>query len=176
MPRPATLTNLWVRKTRAGSKMFFNAKIAELESPEQAFSAFFMQILIKWAYCDYFTLLQAMLFVSRSLMQSTHGCLCSIFHVLGPILIIISEKLYFSKNWSFINFLMIINSICLNSSHYSVSHATKSAGINAVFGCSWALLGSRGAKMLGSQFLEMDETKFWEEADLDTHWSQRKMV
>ena len=64
MPRPATLTNLWVRETRAGSKMFYNAKIAELESPEQAFSAFFVQIFIKWAYCDYFTLLQAMLFVS----------------------------------------------------------------------------------------------------------------
>ena len=44
MPRPATLTNFWVRKTRVGSKMFYNDKIAELESSEQAFSAFFMQI------------------------------------------------------------------------------------------------------------------------------------
>ena len=63
---------------------------------------------------------------------------------------------------------MFINSICINSSHFSVSHVTKSAGIKAV-GCSRALLGSRGAQMLGSQSLELDETKSWEGADLDTH-------
>ena len=43
------LTIFWVRKTRMGSKMFYNAKIAELESSEQAFLAIFMQISIKWA-------------------------------------------------------------------------------------------------------------------------------
>ena len=64
---------------------------------------------------------------------------------------------------------MIINSICINSSQFSVSHVTKSAGIKAVFGCSRALLGSRGAQMLGAQSLELDEIKFWEGADLDTH-------
>ena len=64
IPRPATLTNFWVRKTRVGFKMIYNAIIAELESPEQACLAFLMQILMKWIYCDYYTLLQAMLFVS----------------------------------------------------------------------------------------------------------------
>ena len=44
IPRPATLTNLWVRKTRMVSEIFYYAKIAELESSEQVFSAFFMQI------------------------------------------------------------------------------------------------------------------------------------
>ena len=47
MPRPATLTNFWVSKTRVGSKMIYNAKIAELESPEPAFAAFFMQSSVK---------------------------------------------------------------------------------------------------------------------------------
>ena len=34
MPRLGTMTNFWVRKTRVGSKMFYDAKFAELESPE----------------------------------------------------------------------------------------------------------------------------------------------
>ena len=42
------LTNFWVWKTMVGSKMFYDAKIAELESPERAFSAFFMQLSVKW--------------------------------------------------------------------------------------------------------------------------------
>ena len=42
-----TLTNFLVRKTTVGSKTFYGAKIAELESPEQAFSAFFMQLSVK---------------------------------------------------------------------------------------------------------------------------------
>ena len=39
--------NFWVRKTMVGSEMFCDAKIAELKSPEQAFSAFSMQIVVK---------------------------------------------------------------------------------------------------------------------------------
>ena len=40
MSRQATLTNVWVRKTMAGFKMFYDVKIAHLQSPERAFSAF----------------------------------------------------------------------------------------------------------------------------------------
>ena len=34
MPSPATLTNFWVKKTMVRTKIFYNANIAELESPE----------------------------------------------------------------------------------------------------------------------------------------------
>ena len=69
---------------------------------------------------------------------------------------------------------MIINGICSNISRYSVYHATKSAGIKAIFGGFRALMGSlvvgsKGAQMLGSESLEPDETKFWEGAGLDIH-------
>ena len=40
MIRQAGLTNFWVRKMMAGSKMFYDAKIAHRQSPEWAFFAF----------------------------------------------------------------------------------------------------------------------------------------
>ena len=82
-------------------------------------------------YHDYFALLQAMLFVSQcwGLMQSTHGCLCSVFHGLSPVLSVISEKiLYFLRKWSFAHCLIVINGICSNLSRYTVYHATNKAG------------------------------------------------
>ena len=45
--RQAISNNFWARKTMVGSEMFCDAKIAELKSPEQAFSAFSMQIVVK---------------------------------------------------------------------------------------------------------------------------------
>ena len=45
MPKQAIWTNFWERKMMAGSIMFYNAEIAELQSPELAFFAFCMFFL-----------------------------------------------------------------------------------------------------------------------------------
>ena len=52
---------------------------------------------------------------ARDLMQSTHGCLYSIFHVLSPVLSIISQKLSdLLRKCSFAHFFIVIKGICLN--------------------------------------------------------------